>query len=190
MTTQDQRNRSRRGSRLRAAGWGFAAFLLLLPFVAMQVSDAVRWGAGDFVLFGAMLLIAGGVAELISRRSANGFYRAGASVAVAAGFLLVWVNLAVGFLGSEDNPANLMFAGVIAVAIGGAFLSHFRPAGMVKAMIAAALAQALVGVVGLGAGLASPGAAGTYEVIMGTTLFGGLWLIAAGLFGEAARRSA
>ena len=188
MTTEDQQAGSRRRSRLRVGGWGLAALLLLLPFVAMQVSDDVRWGAADFILFGAMLLLSGGLAELITRSSASGFHRAGAGFAVAACFLLLWVNLAVGFLGSEDNPANLMFAGVVAVAICGAFLARFRSAGMVWAMIAAAAAQVLAGIVGLGAGLASPGAAGIYEVVMGTALFGGLWLAAAALFRKAARR--
>ena len=183
MTTQDQPNRSRRGSRLRAAGWGLAAFLLLLPFVAMQVSDAVRWGAGDFVLFGAMLLIAGGVAELISRRSANGFYRAGASVAVAAGFLLVWVNLAVGFLGSEDNPANLMFAGVIAVAIIGGAMARFRAPGMARALVATAIAQAAVAAIVLVRDLADE----VTPIVVLTGFFVALWLGAAWLFGKAAR---
>ena len=40
------------------------------------------------------------------------------------------------------------------------------------AMFAAAGAQLMVGVIGFAAGFASPGAAGIYEVVMGTTLFG------------------
>jgi hypothetical protein len=44
-----------------------------------------------------------------------------------AAFILIWMNLAVGIIGSEDNPANLMYGGVLAVAIVGAFMVRFRP---------------------------------------------------------------
>ena len=30
-----------------------------------------------------------------------------------AAFLLIWINLAVGIIGSEDNPANLMYGAVL-----------------------------------------------------------------------------
>ena len=36
------------GGRWRALMWGGAACLLLLPLVAMQFSDEVRWTGGDF----------------------------------------------------------------------------------------------------------------------------------------------
>jgi hypothetical protein len=106
---------------------------------------------------------------------------------VLAGFGLVWVNLAVGFLGDEGNPANLMFLAVLGVAVGGAVLSRARPAAMARTMLAAAAAQVLVAGVGYAAGWASPGGQGVFEVVMGSTLFGGLWLLAAALFGWAAR---
>ena len=40
--------------------------------------------------------------------------------------------------------------------------------------------------IGLAGGFASPGAGGLYEVVMGTTLFGSMWLVSAGLFRKAA----
>jgi len=189
MTMISDQPGNQRGSRWRVAGWGMAALLLVLPFLAMRVTDEVVWGAGDFIAFATMLGSAGGMVELAARSSGSGFYRAGAGAAVAACFLLVWVNLAVGFLGSEDSDANLMFAGVIAVAVGGSIVAHFKAAGMSKAMIAAAVAQALVGTIGLAAGLAAPGPDGVYEVLLGTTLFGGLWLLSAALFSQAAKQA-
>ena len=78
---------------------------------------------------GVMLGGAGLLVELVVRASGNPAYRAGAFVAIAAIFLLVWVNGAVGFLGDEDNPANLMFGGVILVAVVGSVFLGFHASG-------------------------------------------------------------
>ncbi len=111
----------------------------------------------------------------------------GMTVAAGAAILLVLVNQAVGFLGSEDNPANVVFLAVIATAIVGMVVARGRPGGMAKAMMATAIAQVVVGVVALAAGLGSSGWKGFYEVVLGTTGFGVLWLFAAWLFRRAAR---
>jgi hypothetical protein len=179
---------SRGGSRWRIIGWGGAVGLLLLPFVAMRFDTGFDWDETDFIVAGALFGSVGLGIELAVRKSGSLAYRGGAAVALLAALLLVWVNLAVGFLGSEDNPANLMFLGVIAVALVGGIVAGFRAAGMARALLATALAQALVGVGALAAGLASPGSSGLYEVAMGTTLFGGLWLLSAALFARAARQ--
>lgn len=183
-------NEERRGNRWRIIGWGSAVALLALPFFAMMVTSEVNWTLSDFVFAAVMLAIAGGLFEVAVRMSRSGAYRLGAAIGVLAGFLLVWVNGAVGFLGNEDNPANFMFAGVLAIALAGSFIADFKPAGMAKAMFATAAAQLLVGAIGWGAELGSPGAAGVYEVVMGSTLFGGMWLVSAGLFRKAHRDGA
>ncbi len=184
MTTQAARTGG--GNRWRVLGWGSAAFLLLLPLLAMQVTNEVNWDETDFLVFGVMLAIAGGVIELAAR-AGSGLFRAAAAVAVLAAFLLVWVNLAVGLFGSEDNPANLMFFGVILFALAGALLVRMRASGMAQVMAATAGVQALVGVAGLVFDLTSPGARGVYEVVVATTLFGSLWLFSAWLFHRAAK---
>ena len=76
-------------------------------------------------------------------------YRAAVGVAFVTAFLLAWSNLAVGVIGSEDNPANLMYIGVLAVGIIGAIIARLRPRGMARALFATALAQALVPVIAL-----------------------------------------
>ena len=169
----------RRGSRWRIAAWGTAALMLLLPFFAMQVTDEVDWDVADFALFGAMLVGAGGTYELAARMTGNTAYRAAVGVAVAAAFILVWMNLAVGIIGSEDNPANLMYGGVLAVGVIGAAIARFKPHGMARALVATALAQALVAVIALIAGLG-------YTLIL-TGIFVALWLTSARLFRKAAR---
>jgi hypothetical protein len=171
---------------LRLLGWGAAAVLLLLPLAAMQFTSEVDWSLSDFVVMGALLGGCGLVLELATRKATSLYYRFGATVAVAASFLLIWVNLAVGLLGDEDNPANLMFLGVIGIALLGSIGARGRPAGMSRALLAAAAAQVVAGAIGFAAGWASPGGQGVYEVVLGTSLFTPLWLLSAWLFRKAA----
>jgi hypothetical protein len=125
------------------------AFILLIPLLAMQFSDEVNWSLSDFVVAGALLFGSGLTYELIARKAGNTAYRAAAGVAVAAALLLVWINLAVGIIGSEDNPVNLMYFGVLAVGIAGAAIARLKPQGMARALFATAFAQVLVPVIAL-----------------------------------------
>jgi hypothetical protein len=164
----------------RILGWGAAAALLLTPLVAMRFTAEVRWGPVDFAA--AAILIGGlGLAiELAVRKSANIAWRLGAGLAALTAFALIWVNLAVGFIGDEGNPANLMFAGVLAVALIGAVLARFRPTGMALAMVAAGVAQLLVAIIVFVADL------GTMQEVLLTLLFGAPWPLSAALFWKAA----
>lgn len=186
------RGGGRRGGRWRLAVWAAAALVLLLPLLAMQFTDEMKWGVADFVFAGALLFGAALTYELVTRTRASLAYRAAVGVAVAAALVLVWVNLAVGIIGSEDNPANLMYFGVLAIGIIGAVVARFRPHGMARALVATALAQMLVTVVALFAGLGSAGPVWPQGILMliGSGFFAALWLISAGLFRKAARGGA
>jgi hypothetical protein len=159
--------------------WGGAACLLLLPLVAMQFDSGVDWSASDFVVMGVLLAGVCGVYELATRLSDNTAYRAGAGVAVLTAFLTIWVNLAVGMLGSEHDPANLLFGGVLAVAVIGSLIARFRARGMARAMQAAALAQAGMAVYAL--------LGGYRDVVLHVGVFAIPWLVSAWLFKHAAR---
>lgn len=128
------------------------AFLLLIPLVAMQFSNEVDWNLFDFVVAGVLLFGSGLAYELIARKGGDTAYRTAVGVAVAAALLLAWINLAVGIIGSEDNPVNLMYFGVIFVGIIGVGIARFRPLGMARALFATAFAQALVPVIALAIG--------------------------------------
>lgn len=170
--------------------WGGAAFLLLLPLVAMQFTTEVDWDETDFIVMGAMLAIACGTVELAMRASDEAAYRLGAIVAVGAGFLLVWINLAVGIIGSEDNVLNLLYAGVLAVAVAGSAIAAFQAAGMARALFATAAAQIIVTVLALAWGWGAwepPGAAGILAL---NTFFAALWLLSGGLFRRSALKQA
>jgi hypothetical protein len=176
----------RRGSRWRIAAWGIAALILLLPSIAMRFTDEVNWDETDFAFAGALILGTGVTFELAARMTRNGAYRAAVGVALAAAFILVWMNAAVGIIGSEDNDANLMYGGVLAVGLVGSLIARFRSDGMARALFATALAQALVAMVALVAGSGSPWS-GPLEIAALNGFFAALWLISAGLFRKAAR---
>jgi hypothetical protein len=169
----------RRGSRWRMALWGTAVLILLLPALAMQFTEEVAWGLADFALVGAMLFVACGTYELAARVTGNKAYRAAVGVALTTAFILVWMNLAVGIIGSEENPANLMYGGVLAVGIMGALIVRFQPRGMARALVGTALAQVVVAVIALIAGWGS--------ALILTGFFVALWLTSARLFRKAAR---
>lgn len=172
----------RRRNRWSLAIWGTAAFLLLLPAVAMQFTSEVDWTISDFVFMGVMLSVACGTYELAARMTSNTAYRAAVGIAIVTAFLTVWVNAAVGMLGSEDDPANLLFGGVLAVGLTGAILARFHPRGMALAMGATALAQAGMAVYALLGGYA--------EVVLHVGFFVIPWLLSAQLFRNAAREQA
>jgi hypothetical protein len=125
------------------------ALLLLIPLTAKLFLADMAWSLLDFVAAGVLLFGAGLTFMLIARMGDSTAYRLAVGVAVAAGLLLVWANLAVGLVGSEDNPANLLYGGVLTVALTGAFGARFRPLGMSRAMFGAALTYVVVTVIAL-----------------------------------------
>jgi len=160
----------------RIARWAVVAGLLLLPAIAMQFTSEVNWSPGDFV-FAAILI--GGTAlayDIAVLTRPSHAYRGGVALALAASFLLIWINGAVGIIGNEDNPANLMFGGPLAIAFLGALLSRFRPRGMARTMATAGAAQIAVGVIALTMGVLIP---------FITLFFAALWLTSAVLFRRA-----
>ena len=83
------------------------AFILLLPLVAMQVTDEVDWGVADFVLAGVLL---GGtgllLVELAARKAGNIAYQA---VATAIGVAAIVLGEA------DDAPGLMLFGGLLIV---------------------------------------------------------------------------
>ncbi len=163
----------RRGVPWRILGWGMAALLLLLPYIANA-----PWTVSDFVLAAMMLGSVGIAFELIVRKSGSLAFRSAAALAVIAVFLTIWVNGAVGMIGSEDNPYNFLFLGVLLIALGGAIAARLEPEGMRRAMIASAIVQGTLAVGGMPTDLRG----GIFAAS-----FAGLWLLSAVLFGNAAR---
>lgn len=165
----------------RWLGWGGAVALLTIPLLLN-----FPWTVSDFIFAGAVFGIVGGTFELAIRKSGNRYYRGGVAVALATSFLLVWVNGAVGIIGDEDNPANLMFMVVILMAIAGAAAARFEAAGMARAMFVAAAAQTIIAVIVVANQLGAsepPGFPGVPILVLG---FAGIWGLSGLLFRQAA----
>lgn len=173
----------------RLAGWGALAALLLLPVLGMRAGiEGLHWTGFDFAVAAALLASLGLGIELAARMSGGWLARLGMAAAVLAAVLLVWINLAVGVIGSERNDANLLFAGVLAVAAGGSWMARLRPAGMARVMAATAGVHLLIGIVAVALGLGADGAGWPWDVVGSTVMFAALWLASAGLFHAAGRR--
>jgi hypothetical protein len=166
----------------RLIGWAIPVVLLTIPWLAH-----FPWTASDFIFAGVLFAITGGTFELAVRASGSWVYRAGAALAILASFFTVWVNLAVGIIGSEDNPLNLLFFGVIAAAIVGSIVAKFEAAGMVRAMSVAAALQGLIGVGVLLAGWGASEPPGLVRLFLLIELFAAAWLLSAWVFRKAAR---
>ena len=166
----------------RWVGWAIPVGLLTIPWLARW-----PWTASDFIVAATIFAIVGGALELAIRASGNTCYRIGAAVAIATSFLLVWINLAVGIIGNENNPLNLMFFGVIAAALIGGIVARFKAHGMARATSIAGGIQCSIGlgVLAFNAGASEPpGPVGLFLLI---EFFAAAWFLSAWLFRKAER---
>jgi len=99
MMTNSKHRDVQRGNPLRIVIWGIAAFVLLLPWIAMQFTSEVVWDFMDFAVFGFMLLVVCGSYELITRLTDSKAYRLAIGIVLLGAFLIVWIELAVGIIG-------------------------------------------------------------------------------------------
>jgi hypothetical protein len=178
----------RGGSPWRFVGWGIAAALLLLPLIAMRFTPEVNWTAEDFIVWGIMLGTVGGLFELAVRISPLPSYRAGFGLALLGAFLVTWANLAVGIVGSENNPANQLFFAALLVGIVGAGITRLRASGMVKAMTATAAVLWIAFAIAVMGPTDEPWVRHSVELV-GTSIFALLFVGSALLFHRAAAHS-
>jgi hypothetical protein len=162
---------------LRIAGWSLAAGLLALPAVAMQFTDEVDWSGSDFLFAGLMFGTVGALLELAARASASLAYRVGSAMAVGTGLLTIWITLAVGIAGSEDNPQNILYFGIVGMAICVAVAALGDPRSLARGMRATAAFQGLVCLIHV--------IDGVYPAVLIDGFFTMTWLTAGALFSRA-----
>ena len=74
--------------------------LLIIPLIAMQLTDEVEWSLFDFIIMGTLLLITGLMGEIIFKKVKKYKHRVILYVVIAIIFFLIWAELAVGIFGT------------------------------------------------------------------------------------------
>lgn len=159
--------------------------ILMIPLIAMQFSNEVVWTLSDFIFAGILIFGTGLTFKLITWKSADRNYRIAVGFALFSGFFLIWSNLAVGIIGSEDNEFNLLYFLVIAVGIIGAFMAQFKPAGLMYTLFSMAALLAVIAAVALFTGMAEIQGSSVYEILTVNGFFITLFLVAGFLFRNA-----
>ena len=74
--------------------------LLLIPLIAMQLTNEVNWSFFDFIIMGALLTITGLLIGIVIKKVNHYKYREIIIVIIVIMFLLIWGELAVGLFGT------------------------------------------------------------------------------------------
>ncbi|MEL7297381.1 MAG: hypothetical protein AAGJ86_06940 [Pseudomonadota bacterium] len=134
-----------------------------------------------FLIFGLWLVFR----RIRPKPSAPRAQRLGWQVTLLGVFLMAWVSGAVGIIGSEDNPANLMFGALLAMGVCGAAISGLRPKGLRITLAIMAAAQIAIALVDLYWELGVDGPVWPRDVWTATAIFTIIWSTAAALFHRA-----
>ncbi len=159
--------------------------ILLIPLISMQFSNEVAWTISDFTFAGTLIFGTGLTYKIVTRESEKLVYRSAVGIALLTGFILIWANGAVGIIGSESNPINMAYYGVIFIGLLGTIISRLQPKGMALSMVVTAIAQSLVTATVLLGGFYQSPASSVTEILGINTFFIVLWCVSALLFRNA-----
>ena len=74
--------------------------LLLIPLIAMQFTNEVKWDSRDFIIMGVLLLGTGLMCELVMRKVKKIQHRVLLIATILVALFLIWAELAVGIFGT------------------------------------------------------------------------------------------
>jgi hypothetical protein len=87
-------------SRALLAVAGISALVLMIPLAAMQFTAEVVWTLSDFIIAGILLLSTGTAYVVGTRMGRTRAQRLLVGALVGLTFLLIWIELAVGLIGT------------------------------------------------------------------------------------------
>lgn len=160
--------------------------ILVIPLIAMQFSTHVNWSFSDFIIMGVMIFMTGSSYVLITRYAPNITYRLAMGSVIGFTFLLVWINLAVGLIGSGPHIGNLLYMGVIVVILVGTYLSDFKTIGMARAMFAVVISLGIVAGIQFFLGIQNYPGSSVEEIIAVNGFFMMLYAVSSLIFKYAA----
>jgi hypothetical protein len=159
--------------------------LLLIPFIAMRFTTEVDWSLSDFIIMGILLFGFGTAFVLISQISERPAYRWGTAVAVGTGFFLIWSNLAVGLIGSENNAINTWYFLIPIYGLLGGIIARFQAPKMAWVLLGAAGIQIVITLGALATGAQHLPYSSVTEIIGVNAFFTAFWLASAALYRQA-----
>lgn len=164
-----------------------ATSLIVIPLIAAFLTEEVDWNVGDYVFAWILIFTAGLTYKLASERMSDStYFRIAVGVGVFATLALIWTNLAVGIIGSENNFFNLWYFGIVIVITFGTLIAQLKPNRMALALLVTALAQVLVTLTAFITEMHHKTGSSVSEILLINGFFIVLFLISAGLFRQAA----
>ena len=160
------------------------AGVLLIPLWGNTYIDGWNWHWYTFVLAAAFVFSAALTYQLVVKGMSNKAYRFAVGLAVVAAFALTWGNRV---LAADENPANLMYVGVVVIGVIGAAISRLRARGMARTLFVTAVAQMLMPIIALVFWKTNLALGKAVPVIGVNGLFAMLFVASALLFQQAAR---
>ena len=148
--------------------------------------DRMNWTATDFATAAVLLLCVGAAIFLMARAGGSLAYRLALGGAILTAVLLVWVNGAVGIVGSEADDFNMLYFGVPLVGAAGAVIARFRSRGMAFALLATAGTVIALAATALAIGRQAEPGASLAEIAGVNGMFAALFVGSALLFWRAA----
>ena len=132
-------------NRWRFLLWGILALPLLAATTAYVIDPGFGWSGFDFMLATLLLGGTGLVLDLLLLSRTNRDYRLASVIGFGGLLFLIWSNLAVGIVGSENDPFNQFYFLCLPIIAFGAVLARLKAGGMAKVMaIAATICGALM----------------------------------------------
>ncbi|GAB4339876.1 MAG: hypothetical protein Kow0037_25380 [Calditrichia bacterium] len=121
------------------------ALILLIPLIATHYSTAFDWKPEDFLVAGVLIGGSLTVYRWLAGRLRNRMLKVAWMLFIFTTLLLIWVNLAVGIVGNEGEPANLLF--YLLPLLGSIFAARvrFRPAEMARILRLMGIIQVMLG---------------------------------------------
>lgn len=149
----------------------------------------MNWTTSDFVFAGVMLAILALAGWFLLKGPQSLAYRFGVAIAVVASIMVVWITGAVGIIGGEGEPANLLYLAAVALGLIGAAFARFRSGGMVWAWSATAFGIAAIGAVAVVSGWGVDGPIWPFDILGASGVLAAMFAVAALLFHHSARAS-
>lgn len=170
-----------------------ATSLLIIPIIASFVVNGWAWTLFDYVFAWVLFAGIGMIYTFVASKGNNTTYKIATALGAIGVLALIWINGAVGIIGSENNPANMMYEAVLIVGLWGMIISGLKPKGMTITMSIVAISQILVPIAALllwntDTGIAGEsfwGNRGIAGVFMINAAFAVLWIATGLLFHKA-----